>query len=167
MEVMSIFQASFKEIIHSCSVSLVSGSFIPPGVVVFDASRAAVCATAATSCLQPLEEIFWKYLRVPRIWMALSSFWSDYWCIWLLWRILLGNRIGGFCICWVLILVETRFSFYNNLSFITNMSPIFQRVVGILLNILNFFYMWPNLIEILRINDMSRFWIQYEDSKRF
>uniref|UniRef100_K4B5M1 Uncharacterized protein n=1 Tax=Solanum lycopersicum TaxID=4081 RepID=K4B5M1_SOLLC len=50
------------------------GSFIPPGVVVFDASRAAVCATAATSCLQPLEEIFWKYLRVPRIWMALSSF---------------------------------------------------------------------------------------------
>ena len=50
MEVMSIFQASFKEIIHSCSVSLVSGSLIPPGAVVFDASRAVVCASAATNC---------------------------------------------------------------------------------------------------------------------
>ena len=47
---MSIFQASFKEIIHSCSVSLVSGSLIPPGDIVFDASRAAVCATTATNC---------------------------------------------------------------------------------------------------------------------
>ena len=167
MEVMSIFQASFKEIIHSCSVSLVLGSLIPPGAVVFDASRTAVCATAATSCFTAFGKTFWKYLWLPRIWMALSSFWSDDWCIWLLWRILLGNRIGGFCICWVLILVETRFSFHNNLSFITNTSHIFQRVVGLLVNILNFFYMWPNLIEILRINDMSRFWIQYEDSKRF
>ncbi|TMW83029.1 hypothetical protein EJD97_003227 [Solanum chilense] len=73
MELMSIFQESFKEIIHSCSVSLVSGSLIPPGALVFNSSRAAVCATAATCCFTTFGRDIPKVFVVPRIWMALSS----------------------------------------------------------------------------------------------
>ncbi|KAG5621527.1 hypothetical protein H5410_006745 [Solanum commersonii] len=60
----------FQEIIPSSSASLASGTSIPLGVVGFDASGAAVCATAATGCFSAfggaiLEVLvgFWSSLK--------------------------------------------------------------------------------------------------------